>query len=246
MKDLTTTSYALLVHLALRPWSAFDLAKQMRRGLDLIWPRAESALYAEPKNLVAHGLARARREPSGRRFRTVYSITPKGRRELARWLSTRTEPPQLESEPLIRVFFAENGTTDDLLATIMEVEAFAAAMHERLVDQIAGYLADGGPFTERWHVIGIGARYLLDYSAATEAWARWARRRIRDWPGGVSSPAGAGAELLSENLRVHAPPGRGRRQSTALEAAAAGSAPSGSGGSTKPTSSASARARRRA
>lgn len=204
VKDLTTTSYALLVHLALRPWSAFELAKQMRRGLDLIWPRAESALYEEPKNLVAHGLARARKEPTGRRFRTVYAITPKGRRALAQWLASASPAPRLESEPMIRVFFAEQGSKADLVATIDRMERFGEEVRARLLAQIEGYLAAGGPFAERWHVIGLGSRYLLDYAELNERWARWARAEVSGWSGDLSD-AGPGPELLRDNIAAHRP-----------------------------------------
>ena len=54
--ELTTTSYAILGLLAIRPWSTYELARQMQRDLRFVWPRAESNLYAEPKKLIAHGL----------------------------------------------------------------------------------------------------------------------------------------------------------------------------------------------
>ena len=63
---LTTTSYALLGWLSVRPSSTYELATQMRANLSLFWPRAESRLYAEAKNLVAHGLAGAQRGHRGR------------------------------------------------------------------------------------------------------------------------------------------------------------------------------------
>ena len=73
--DLTTTSYAVLGLLALRPWTTYELAQQMDRALGQFWPPARSKLYEEPKKLVTHGLAIATRESTGRRPRTVYSIT---------------------------------------------------------------------------------------------------------------------------------------------------------------------------
>ena len=74
-RPLTTTSFAILGLLAVQPWATYDLAKLMRRLLHFFWPRAESNLYAEPKRLVAAGLAEAREEWNGDRRRTVYSIT---------------------------------------------------------------------------------------------------------------------------------------------------------------------------
>src|SRR3954451_12144706 len=102
--QLTTTSYAILRLLAVRPWSTYELAQQMRVALGQFWPRAESKLYEEPKKLVAHGLAKAAQESVGKRRRTVYSITPKGRKALAKWIPEPGAGPSVEFEALVKVF----------------------------------------------------------------------------------------------------------------------------------------------
>src|SRR3954451_25128757 len=107
---LTTTSYAILGLLALRSWTTYELAKQMQRTLHYFWPRAESRLYEEPKNLVAQGLAVAEKTFVGKRPSTVYSITPAGRQTLEGWLKTPPAGPVLEFEGIVRVFLADLGT----------------------------------------------------------------------------------------------------------------------------------------
>src|SRR5260370_32340563 len=77
-RPLTTTSFAILGLLSVRPWSAYELTGQMKRGLRYTWPRTETPIYQEPKNLLAHGLATARTEATGERQRSVYSITAQG------------------------------------------------------------------------------------------------------------------------------------------------------------------------
>src|SRR5436309_13332803 len=109
---LTTTSYAVLGLLSIKPWSSYELTQQMDRSLGRFWPRAVSKLYEEPKKLVSHGLARASTQRNGQRTRTVYTITLKGRRALAAWLQQPGDGPVLEFEQLLKVFFAENGTKD--------------------------------------------------------------------------------------------------------------------------------------
>src|SRR5215813_2631780 len=102
---LTTTSYAVLGLLSIRPWSSYELTQQMDRSLGRVWPRAVSKLYEEPKKLASHGLARAVSEQNGRRTRAVYTITDKGRYALAEWLHDPGEGPALEFEQLLKVFF---------------------------------------------------------------------------------------------------------------------------------------------
>src|SRR5687768_17263422 len=121
--DLTTTSYAILGLLSLRSWTSYELAEQMKRALGLFWPRAESGIYREPKKLEAHGLARSTTEFVGQRPRTRYTITAKGRRALAKWVPTAGAGPVVEFEQLVKVFFAEHATKDDLLATLAGVRA---------------------------------------------------------------------------------------------------------------------------
>ena len=89
---LSTTSYAILGLLTLRPWSTYELAKQVQRSLGWFWPRAERKLYEEPKRLVAAGLAEAAAEMTGARPRTVYSVTRDGRDHLRRWLDEVPAP----------------------------------------------------------------------------------------------------------------------------------------------------------
>lgn len=198
MDSLTTTSYAVLAHLAVQPWSAYELARQLTRGFDLVWPRAESQVYEEPKRLARLGLAEASTEKTGRRSRTVYTITPTGRDALAGWLASPTEPARVESEPLVRVFFAEHGTVSDLRATIEHIAADALAVRIRLGNQICGYLANDGPYKDRWHVIGLGAGALLERARAWEEWATHTLDELRTWPADPTEATSNGERLLRQ------------------------------------------------
>src|ERR671913_1314161 len=85
---LTTTSYAVLAQVAVHPWSTYELARQRVRYFRYVWPRAESAIYREVKRLSSMGLLDAKKHYTGKRARTVYSITDKGREALREWLAT--------------------------------------------------------------------------------------------------------------------------------------------------------------
>ncbi len=122
---LTTTSFAMLGMLAIRPWSTYELAKHVDRSLRPLWPRARSNLFNEPKKLAAHGLAVATEETVGRRPRTVYAITPAGRKALEDWLGTPGEGPVLEFEQLLKVFFADQGTKADALKAVASIKDWA-------------------------------------------------------------------------------------------------------------------------
>ena len=115
---MTTTSYAILGLLAVRPWTTHELVQQVDRSLRRIWPRAQSKLYEEPKKLVAHGFATASDDSVGRRRRTRYTITAKGRRALAAWVAQPGEGPTLAFEQLVKIHFADSGTKADVIANL--------------------------------------------------------------------------------------------------------------------------------
>ncbi len=121
----TTTSYAILGLLSVRPWSAYELAQQMSRSLIHCWPVAPSVVYHEPKRLVATGYATVTRQQAGRRSRAVYQITPGGRDALRQWLATQPADPQLQMEPMLRLIFADSATPRELAASLRGLRAWA-------------------------------------------------------------------------------------------------------------------------
>jgi DNA-binding PadR family transcriptional regulator len=176
----TTTSYALLGLLSLRPWTAYELVKQMRKSMAIAWPRAARAVYDEPRKLVARGLATAKAEPHGRR-RTVYRITPAGRRALRRWLSEPSAPPYFESEGLLRATFAEHGSKGDLLAAVRSLRDHAGVLRIEAQAVVDSYLDGTGAFPDRLHIIGLVGRFNLEYAALLERWSRWAAAEVEGW-----------------------------------------------------------------
>jgi DNA-binding PadR family transcriptional regulator len=199
MRKLTTTSYAMLGLLAIKPWSTYELARQMDRSLGFVWPRARSVVYEEPKGLVEHGLARARIEEFGRRTRTIYAITPKGRRALRAWLGRSSAPPLFESEALVKTIFAEHGSRDDLIQALESVRTSANEIHRSAVAIGHSLLEDSGPFPDRLHVNALGGRFVLEYASALDRWARWALDEVRQWPD-TTSVAERGHRLLAETI----------------------------------------------
>jgi PadR family transcriptional regulator, regulatory protein AphA len=180
-RRLTTTSFAILAFLDLRPWATYDLADQLRRSLHFFWPRAESNLYAEPKRLVEAGLAEAREEWNGERKRTVYSITDDGRQAFTHWLTTPAAPQRLESEAYLRILFGNRGTKQDLLNAIGRLEEDATAIISHYTAYGAGYARGEGQFPERIHVNALIASLAMAQGRATAQWAHWAREQIEAW-----------------------------------------------------------------
>jgi PadR family transcriptional regulator, regulatory protein AphA len=174
----TTTSYALLGLLSVREWTPYELAKQVKRSLNWFWPRAERKLYDEPKRLVEHGLATATREQTGQRGRTVYRITRKGRGALREWLNEPPAPRSVEFEAMLKVFFADAGTREQLLETLDRIEEEAVGRLAALAEMAA---ARPVPFPERAHLSAIALRLQSEQEETIVRWTRWARAQVSQW-----------------------------------------------------------------
>jgi PadR family transcriptional regulator AphA len=179
---LTTSSYAILGLLAIRPWAAYELTQQATRSLRFAWPKSERLLYAEPKKLVEHGLATALQESVGQRNRTVYTITDEGRTALQGWMATTPQPPVLEAEALLRLLFAENGSIDDLTTALDQMAADAAEMYEQVVTINTGYLDGLHPFPQRTHLSVLFATFQLELFDLIVKWVDFAKAEIATWP----------------------------------------------------------------
>ena len=186
-KKLTTVSYTVLGLLRLRPHTPYELAGQVRR-LAVFWTSAESVVYTEPKNLVAHGLARAASQQNGKRSRTVYSITPAGERALAAWMTTPSGGPQVQFEAMLRVLFADAGTKAEVLAAVEAIAAWAAMTRANGEAISRDYVDGHPPYAERTHIVALTMAYQVLFVRAVQDWAAWATEQIERWDGTGAQP----------------------------------------------------------
>jgi len=183
MARTATTANALLGLLALRDeWTTWELTTQLRRNLRFFWPRAESRILAELKRLHADGLVRARKEAVGRRPRTVYAITAKGRRHLRSWLALEPRATTLESEPLLRVLLGDLGTADALHRALDRVEQDAHDILDVGRTVAAEYAAGTAPFQDQVHVRTFVFDYLTTHAIGMLDWVRRTRAALDEWP----------------------------------------------------------------
>ncbi|MDJ0962396.1 MAG: PadR family transcriptional regulator [Acidimicrobiia bacterium] len=178
---MTTSSYAVLALLDLKPWTGYELTQQAQRSLRYAWPKSARLLYSEPKKLVERGYATTYKEQSGNRSRNVYEITSEGRIALEEWTETRTQPPRMELEALLRLLFADHGSIEDLYRALDELEADIGEHHQAIVDLMASYLDGGHPFPHRTHLSVLFATFQIDMFKTIERWIEFARDEIAEW-----------------------------------------------------------------
>ncbi len=180
-RKLTTTSYAVLAQVAVHPWSTYELAQQRVRYFRYVWPRAESAIYREVKRLSSMGLLEGTKEHVGKRARTVYSITEKGREALRKWLATPVSPFAMDFEAMIRVFVAPLGTKDEIIATLELVLDDAREML-RFAGQVKQEFLDGIAVTQdQAYIRALAVDFFVSLLNTVEAWAQRTLDEIESW-----------------------------------------------------------------
>ncbi len=175
---LSTTGYAVLGMLALRPATPYELTQQMQRSLDYCWPTSERSLYDQPERLVAAGLAAVDEDDEGRRR---YAITAEGRAALEAWLATTSAMPRLANEPLLRTLFADQGEVEDLHRVLADLREHVDARRRLGLTQMAPYLDGEGLFQERAHVVVIVADLVGRLLDTLDDWAAEVQEVTGDW-----------------------------------------------------------------
>lgn len=133
--DLTPVSYVVLGLVARDgPSTPYALKAAVGRGIAHFWQFPHSQIYAETERLARLGLLAEEREHTGRRRRS-YRITAEGRAALAAWLAEPTdEPMQVRSLGLLKLFFAQHATPED----VAELARAQAELHRRWVEVTNG------------------------------------------------------------------------------------------------------------
>ena len=194
MRRSSTTAHALLGLLALRPrWSMWELTQQLSRNMRFFWPRAASRVYDEARRLEARGWARAEREYVGKRRRTTYAITSKGRRELDSWLASPPRATLLECEPLLRIMLGDLGTTSALRLSLARARADARAILEVGRVVASEYRRGDAPFQDDVHVRAFVFDFLSHHALMLLEWADRTEASIRKWKSLPRGPRAARA-----------------------------------------------------
>jgi PadR family transcriptional regulator, regulatory protein AphA len=146
--SLSPTSYVVLGLLAsLGPSTPYALKRTAAESLGNLWTFPHSQFYAEPERLAAAGLVEERREDGGRRRRT-YSLTPRGRSALTRWLKDpEISGHELRDPGFLKLFFGDLVGIENMQAlarTQEEMHKQEAAEYERATSETG----DEMPFRE--------------------------------------------------------------------------------------------------
>lgn len=111
--------HALLVSLREHPAAGLELARRFDRSFGYFWSATHQQIYKVLRRMETDGWVRS--EPvreAGRRERTVYTVTPAGADELARWIAAGTPPQTMRSDLAVKLRGASYGDRAALLADV--------------------------------------------------------------------------------------------------------------------------------
>jgi DNA-binding PadR family transcriptional regulator len=170
MSTLTATARVILGLLGFAPRTGYDVKRVTDFSTRFFWRASYGQIYPELRSLEAAGLVRAREEPYGRRRRRVFEITPQGEAALREWLRGDEDAYDLRDEGLLRLFFGEQLSREELLELARRRRRWFAEATQRFVE----IELEQGPFEGP---SGEVLRYGVELMAWNTAW--WAELELR-------------------------------------------------------------------
>lgn len=132
--------HAILGFLSLEPMTGYDLKTRcFDDAAGHVWTADQAQIYRTLDRMASNGLVRSRLVPQrGRPDRKLFSISPKGRAELAAWLRGRIEPSAARDPLLLHLLLASD-LDDGEIASLLEQ---ARDSYQRRLDRLRGSARD--------------------------------------------------------------------------------------------------------
>lgn len=111
--------HALLVSLTERAGSGYELARRFDRSIGFFWSATHQQIYRVLRRMEESGWVVSETvAQEGKPDKKVYSVSPDGRAELARWIAEPTDTSALRNELAVKIRAAAYGDPTALLAEV--------------------------------------------------------------------------------------------------------------------------------
>jgi DNA-binding PadR family transcriptional regulator len=170
MSRLSATGRVILGLLKFSPSTGYDVKRVTDFSTRFFWRASYGQIYPELRGLEEAGLVSVREEPYGRRARRVYSLTPKGEHALTEWLLGDEDLFEVRDEGLLRLFFGELVSDEELLDLVRRRRRWFAEAGQHFL----GIASELGPVEGQ---SGEVLRYGIELMAWNAAW--WADLELR-------------------------------------------------------------------
>ncbi|MGP9724730.1 PadR family transcriptional regulator [Corynebacterium sp. AOP40-9SA-29] len=111
--------HAIMISLAERPGTGYDLGRQFATSLGHFWPATRQQIYRTLGRLHDDGLVTCRDvAQDGRPDKKIYTLAPAGRAALHDWIADPSEVMKIRDDLSVKIRGAEHGDLRDLLADV--------------------------------------------------------------------------------------------------------------------------------
>ena len=104
--ELSATGKVILGMLAAKPRSGYEIKQLVDSSARFFWAASYGQIYPELKRLEKEGMISGSDSAQGGRQRTVFKLTPPGRKAARDWINEPPEVIETRDEGLLKLFFA--------------------------------------------------------------------------------------------------------------------------------------------
>ena len=176
MENISLTEGAVLGLVAFGERSGYELALLAESSIEHLWTPSRSQIYKTLPRLVEGGLARRRDvEQHGKPDKSLYRITPAGRRALRRWLEEVDDEPAAGRIVFpLKLFFCEFASAGAARAQLDAYRRFLTRRLERYESLDAGPRRIGSEYP------GLVLQHGITRIAATLGWIDRAEAAVNE------------------------------------------------------------------
>lgn len=179
---LSSLSYAILALLASKAQSGYDIARQMRPPLGVVWQAKHGQIYPELARLVQAGLVEVERVDAGSGPpRRIHSITPAGKNELTNWIATAPQTRPINDELVVKAYALRRVSpraAASLLREQIESHDKRLAALEQLLDALERRISRRTAMSSPQFGDYAAVRRAIGFEREQIVWCRWLLEQV--------------------------------------------------------------------
>ena len=179
-------THAILGFLEYQPMTGYDLKKYFDQSIAHFWSATQSHIYKALTDLEKDGFVEVKVIPQeDKPNRKEYHITPAGRAELHRWVTTPLPLEMVREAWLIQIFFSHASSNDEIVCLLKAREKDIQSKLDTLRTETPASMQENAARVgiERPHLLWqMTADYGMAYYEAELKWIETAIKRVRKLP----------------------------------------------------------------
>jgi DNA-binding PadR family transcriptional regulator len=174
----SSTTYAILGLLTIKPMSAYELVKFSKETIGFFWNESYGNIHKNLKNLLDEGWVDLLQDQSDPRGKKTYAINLAGRQQLGDWLASPPEEVLLRDELLLKLFVSEQKDLGSVVAFV-EREAKQMAEAVAVLEQVAQgiQVVDQDPIRKELWMLTLA--YGKSYAQTRLAWCQEVDQKLK-------------------------------------------------------------------